>query len=140
MLVEFDYDLPNVKVVGTGVFIVIDPTVPLYLELIEPDPTSGVQGLPEAGDWLTGLRLTGTIVGGTFVHGGHCSRRGSAQSAILRQPRRLRWVTTGTDNESDRKASPVALFVSPTVRQLELRSRSAAMRVHAERTLVNLRA
>lgn len=38
LLVEFDYDNPNVKVVGTGVFIVIDPTVPLYLELIEPDP------------------------------------------------------------------------------------------------------
>lgn len=39
LLVEFNYDTPNAKVVGTGVFIVIDPTVPLYLELIEPDPT-----------------------------------------------------------------------------------------------------
>lgn len=38
LLVEFDYDAPNSKVVGTGVFIVIDPSVPLYLELIEPDP------------------------------------------------------------------------------------------------------
>ena len=38
LLVEFNYDLPNVKVVGTGVFVVIDPEVPLYLELIEPDP------------------------------------------------------------------------------------------------------
>lgn len=38
LLVEFDYDLPNVKVVGTGVFVVIDPSVPVYLELIEPDP------------------------------------------------------------------------------------------------------
>jgi hypothetical protein len=38
LLVEFNYDLPNVKVEGTGVFVVIDPTVPLYLELIEPDP------------------------------------------------------------------------------------------------------
>lgn len=38
LLVEFNYDLPNVKVVGTGVFVVIDPAVPLYLELIEPDP------------------------------------------------------------------------------------------------------
>lgn len=38
LLVEFDYDLPNVKVVGTGVFVVIDPAVPIYLELIEPDP------------------------------------------------------------------------------------------------------
>ena len=38
LLVEFDYDLPNVKVVATGVFVVIDPSVPVYLELIEPDP------------------------------------------------------------------------------------------------------
>lgn len=38
LLVEFDYDLPNVKVVGTGVFVVIDPSVPIYLELIAPDP------------------------------------------------------------------------------------------------------
>jgi hypothetical protein len=38
LLVEFNYDNPNSKVVGTGVFIVIDPTVPVYLELIEPDP------------------------------------------------------------------------------------------------------
>ena len=38
LLVEFDYELPNVKVVGTGVFVVIDPSVPIYLELIEPDP------------------------------------------------------------------------------------------------------
>lgn len=38
LLVEFNYDIPNAKVVGTGVFIVIDPTVPLYIELIQPDP------------------------------------------------------------------------------------------------------
>ena len=38
LLVEFNYDNPNAKVVGTGVFIVIDPTVPIYLELIEPNP------------------------------------------------------------------------------------------------------
>jgi hypothetical protein len=38
LLVEFNYDNPNAKVVGTGVFVVIDPTVPIYLELIEPDP------------------------------------------------------------------------------------------------------
>jgi hypothetical protein len=38
LLVEFDYDNPNSKVVGTGVFVVIDPSVPLYVELIEPDP------------------------------------------------------------------------------------------------------
>ena len=38
LLVDFDYDHPAAKVVGTGVFIVIDPSVPLYLELIEPDP------------------------------------------------------------------------------------------------------
>lgn len=38
LLVEFDYDAPNSKAVGTGVFIVVDPSVPIYLELIEPDP------------------------------------------------------------------------------------------------------
>ena len=38
VLVEFNYDNPNAKVVGTGVFVVIDPSVPVYLELIEPDP------------------------------------------------------------------------------------------------------
>lgn len=38
LLVEFNYDTPNSKVVGTGVFVVIDPSVPVYLELIEPDP------------------------------------------------------------------------------------------------------
>jgi hypothetical protein len=38
LLIEFDYDTPNAKVVGTGVFVVVDPSVPLYLELIEPDP------------------------------------------------------------------------------------------------------
>jgi hypothetical protein len=40
-LVNFIYDNPNAKVVGTGVFIVIDEIdgSPLYLELIEPDPS-----------------------------------------------------------------------------------------------------
>ena len=38
LLVEFNYDVPNAKVVGTGMFIVIDPAVPLYLELVKPDP------------------------------------------------------------------------------------------------------
>ena len=40
LLIEFDYDHPASKVVGTGVFVVIDetPAGPLYLELIEPDP------------------------------------------------------------------------------------------------------
>ena len=38
LLVEFNYDNPNAKVVGTGVFVVIDPSVPVYLELIEPNP------------------------------------------------------------------------------------------------------
>jgi hypothetical protein len=46
LLVEFNYDNPNAKVVGTGVFIVIDQVpdpvtgalVPLYLELIKPNP------------------------------------------------------------------------------------------------------
>jgi hypothetical protein len=39
-LVKFDYDNPNAKVVGTGVFVVIDQIEgqPLYLELITPDP------------------------------------------------------------------------------------------------------
>ena len=39
-LVQFNYDNPNVKVVGTGVFVVIGEIdgAPLYLELIEPDP------------------------------------------------------------------------------------------------------
>ncbi len=41
-LVEFNYDNPNAKVIGTGVFVVIgqDPDGnPLYLELITPDPS-----------------------------------------------------------------------------------------------------
>ncbi len=41
VLVEFDYDAPNAKVVGTGVFIVIgalDPETPIYLQLIAPNP------------------------------------------------------------------------------------------------------
>jgi hypothetical protein len=39
--IPFDYDRPNAKVVGTGVFIAIGatPAGPLYLELIEPDPS-----------------------------------------------------------------------------------------------------
>ncbi|MGH3838365.1 MAG: hypothetical protein ACRDSF_22125 [Pseudonocardiaceae bacterium] len=38
-LVKFNYDNPNSKVVGTGVFVVIDQIEgqPLYLELIAPD-------------------------------------------------------------------------------------------------------
>jgi hypothetical protein len=38
-LVQFNYANPNAKVVGTGVFVVIDPVdgQPLYLELITPD-------------------------------------------------------------------------------------------------------
>jgi hypothetical protein len=41
LLIKFNYDHPTSKVVGTGVFIVIDqtPAGPLYLELIEPDPS-----------------------------------------------------------------------------------------------------
>ena len=38
LLIDFNFDHPAAKVVGTGVFVVIDPTVPLYLQLIEPDP------------------------------------------------------------------------------------------------------
>jgi hypothetical protein len=39
-LVKFNYDNPNVKVVPTGVFVVIGQVAgsPLYLELIEPNP------------------------------------------------------------------------------------------------------
>jgi hypothetical protein len=40
-LVEFNYNNPNAKVIGTGVFVIIgqDPDGnPLYLELITPDP------------------------------------------------------------------------------------------------------
>ena len=38
-LVQFNYDKPNAKVVGTGVFVVIGEVdgAPLYLELITPD-------------------------------------------------------------------------------------------------------
>ncbi|MGC5584550.1 hypothetical protein [Ornithinimicrobium sp. W1665] len=44
MRIVFNYDQPNSKVMGTGVFVEIgtvptpEGTVPLYLELIEPDP------------------------------------------------------------------------------------------------------
>ena len=40
-LVKFNYDNPNAKVVGTGVFVVIGEIEgqPLYLELIAPDPS-----------------------------------------------------------------------------------------------------
>jgi hypothetical protein len=41
LLIDFNYDHAAAKVVGTGVFIVIGstPAGPLYLELIEPDPS-----------------------------------------------------------------------------------------------------
>jgi hypothetical protein len=38
LLVTFNYDRPNVKVVPTGVIVVADLSVPLYIELIEPNP------------------------------------------------------------------------------------------------------
>lgn len=40
LLINFNYDHPASKVVGTGNFIVVGqtPNGPLYLELIEPDP------------------------------------------------------------------------------------------------------
>ena len=40
-LIKFNYDNPNAKVVGTGVFIVVGQIEgkPLYLELIEPNPS-----------------------------------------------------------------------------------------------------
>jgi hypothetical protein len=38
LLITFNYGNPNVKVVGTGVYVAIDPTVPLYIELIESNP------------------------------------------------------------------------------------------------------
>jgi hypothetical protein len=39
-LIRFNYDNPNVKVVGTGDFVNISPAgePPLYIELIEPNP------------------------------------------------------------------------------------------------------
>lgn len=39
LLITFNYDNPNVKVVGTGVFVPIDQVngQPLYIELITPD-------------------------------------------------------------------------------------------------------
>ena len=41
LLINFNYDHPAGKVVGTGVFVVVGstPQGPLYLELIEPDPS-----------------------------------------------------------------------------------------------------
>lgn len=40
LLIVFNYDQPNGKVVGTGVYVVVEETPggPLYLELIQPDP------------------------------------------------------------------------------------------------------
>ena len=38
LLVNFNYGHPAAKVVGTGEFEVIDPTVPLYVEIIVPNP------------------------------------------------------------------------------------------------------
>jgi hypothetical protein len=40
LLVDFDFDHPASKVVGTGQYVVIGstPAGPLYLQLIEPDP------------------------------------------------------------------------------------------------------
>ena len=40
LLINFNYDHPAGKVVGTGVFVVVGstPAGPLYLELITPDP------------------------------------------------------------------------------------------------------
>jgi hypothetical protein len=39
-LIQFNYDNPNVKVVGTGQYVNISPpgTPPLYIEVIEPNP------------------------------------------------------------------------------------------------------
>ena len=39
-LITFNYDNPNVKVVGTGNFVNISPAgaPPLYIEVIEPNP------------------------------------------------------------------------------------------------------
>jgi hypothetical protein len=40
LLIRFNYDNPNVKVVGTGVFVNINQPgqQPLYIELIKPNP------------------------------------------------------------------------------------------------------
>jgi len=41
LLIPFNYDQPNAKVVGTGAYVQVDstPAGPLYIELIEPDPS-----------------------------------------------------------------------------------------------------
>ena len=41
LLLQFNYGVRPAKVRGTGIFVVIDetPAGPLYLELIEPDPS-----------------------------------------------------------------------------------------------------
>lgn len=41
LLIDFDFDHPASKVVGTGQYVVIDqtPAGPLYLQLLEPDPS-----------------------------------------------------------------------------------------------------
>jgi hypothetical protein len=47
--IQFSYANPNAKVVGTGVFVVIGQVdgKPLYLELIQPDPSfPGFQRCP----------------------------------------------------------------------------------------------
>ena len=38
LLIQFNYGNPNVKVVGTGTYIAIDPSIPLYIERIQPNP------------------------------------------------------------------------------------------------------
>jgi hypothetical protein len=38
LLIDIDFDSPNVKLIPTGEIVVIDPTVPLYLEGFIIDP------------------------------------------------------------------------------------------------------
>ena len=38
VLIDIDFDRPNVKIVPTGQIVVVDPTVPLYLEGFVIDP------------------------------------------------------------------------------------------------------
>lgn len=54
LLIKFSYDHPAAKVVGTGVFIVIDqtPDGPLYLGLIEPYPVRPKSGRTENPAWI----------------------------------------------------------------------------------------
>ena len=65
LVVVFNYDNPNAKVVATGVFVV-NRTASGWRDALHRSDQArpqlpGVQALPEVGDWLTALRRTGTV-------------------------------------------------------------------------------